>query len=313
MNDNRFYITNKIITLEQIKEISEYFEKYKEEYLKLFKEDKEKNQDLSYSEKREKYSSGECKVTYSIQDERNNINKLDDYQWFSHSLETPQDISNITIEFSISYFDYSLGYDTSSEESHKHGYIELIIYDNSVYTTMTQKGLNDEMNKINSYVNAILNRGEDRYNDIIKKQNIINILLSLSIGFFFSYILIIILLLNKDSTFISSIFNNPIIIFILQLFCSVVLGSIFAFPILSGLYENIAPISRPFKNNITGEYNYKKDVSDFTEQSEVFIGKKYLNSEKRNKIRKIYEISKKILLFHIIISLLFMLILYIIK
>ena len=86
---------------------------------------------------------------------------------------------------------------------------------------MELENMSEELYKLNSYIQVVLNKGEDRYSKILKYKDLIKALFLLTIDFVFSYIVILLMLLfNGDSeSFINQyVFGNSFVYLIFQWF-----------------------------------------------------------------------------------------------
>ena len=88
-------IINKIIPIETIVEIAGYLEDQKEEYKRLFENDKNKNINLSYSEQVYQYQGENAKVQYTIKFKDGKEIEEEDYNWFIGMLNNLKSIKDI--------------------------------------------------------------------------------------------------------------------------------------------------------------------------------------------------------------------------
>ena len=176
MNDEN-KIENKIITLEQIKEVAKYMEDTKNEYRNLIEQDEEKNKDVPYDQQSYKYKAYGDKPTveYRIHFTDDKTIRKEDYNWFIENLE-----NNKKIESAHIY---------SKDKSIR---ISVSFYEDSVDVSVSSNELEEETYKIHSYIRGILEGGEDRYNKTIKNRNLRIQSLCFSIGFALSYIVFLV-------------------------------------------------------------------------------------------------------------------------
>lgn len=243
------------------------------------------------------------KIKYHITNDQGVTNTLEDQHWFLDIIQKESRyIKDLKFEYSLTYADSHNGFDNRVNH---HLYYYFSVYLDRVHLSSLEENMSEELYKLHSYIMGVLNKGEDRYSKIVKYKDLIKILFSLAIGFVFSYIVILIMLLfNNDSeSFISQfIFGNAFIFLVFQWFCAIASGSIFGIAIMNDLYSTIVPIKRYKRNNLTGNYNYKDDVEEYTNRCEIQMGTNANNNEKRATIKKIYDISKKVVLGQILVS-----------
>lgn len=297
------FIHNKVITVDQIIEIANFLDSYKNEYNRLISEDKKRNEGKPYSEQVYYYNGSLSTIKYHITNDQGVTNTSEDQFWFLDTLKKePQYIKDLRFEYSLSYTDSHDGWD--NRVTH-HLYYYFSLYLDHVHLSSSQENMSEELYKLNSYIQGVLNKGEDRYSKIVKYKDLIKVLFSLTIGFAFSYIVIILMLLFKgdSESFISQyVFGNSFVFLIFQWFVAAASGSIFGIAIMNDLYSTIVPEKRYKKNNFTGNYDYKDDIEEYTNRCELQLGVNANNKEKRATIAKIYDISKKVVLGQILVS-----------
>lgn len=90
-------IGNKIVTLDIIIKIAQYYEEKKKEYIKLLEMDRIKNKDLSYGEERYEYKGKDPKVEYTIYFIDGKTLTETSYDWFIQMLNDKKFIKKIAI------------------------------------------------------------------------------------------------------------------------------------------------------------------------------------------------------------------------
>lgn len=88
----------------------------------------------------------------------------------------------------------------------------------------------------------------------------------------------------------------------MQWIVSIFLGNLFARWIIIGIYKPILPDTRYGYNSFSNTYKYKDNINDFITGSEVHIGNYSDAIQRRDKIEKIYRVTRIIVLIQIIIS-----------
>lgn len=295
-NDRRFEINNKIISVDQIKEISDYLQKTCNYYLELIAKDREKNNNTYISNGQYSYyavSKPEVKYTITYTDNRT-VNTTDVIV-FNDVLNEPQYIKEIVQQLYISYRDNELNEETEHSMS-----IYLSLSEDVVYFSTSDKNMNEPSYNLNSYVRGLLESGEDRYSGIVKKKFFVKCIIGLAIGSIITLMLFFILLMmkNNGSDIFETLFSNGLILSLFGWLIAFAFGNILSRPIVDNLFKEIDNASSVYYN--AGMHDtYKKD---YMRKNEVLIGASYKNLEKRKSIEKMYSLSKKVILVRLIIS-----------
>ena len=287
-NVNSFLVQNKIITIDQIKEVSEYLKKTLNYYKDLIAQDYEKNNNASFYSGHYKYyvyikPSLEYKIEYT---DGRKIDTQDEYV-FLDALNEPQFIYKIEERLYIAFEDNEDGQTTKHCIS-----ISLLYTSGSIYFTTQNENMNNELYNMSSYINGILNSGEDRFNSLIKHRFFIKNIIGLAAGSILTLLVFIIMLFMKNGESDTIAFGTTI------------MGSI-----VNNLYNNIEDNLKDITNTSTYRDHYEDNYKMF---NEVMIGKNYNNLEKRKSLENIYSVSKKVLLVRLGISLIILLVLSII-
>ncbi len=303
-NEHRFEISNRIISVDQIKEISNYLQKTCNYYIDLFQKDKEKNNNAYIDNATYQYYNvlkPEVKYDITFNDERHI--QITDLYAFENELNEPQYLKDITIQLYISYRDNEFYEITEHEMS-----VYLTFTETSVYFSTSDKNMNEQSYNMNSYIRGILESGEERYAGVVKNKFFIKNIIGITAGSIFTLILFFVLLVlrNNGNEEIEFLFNNGIILTLLGWLLAFVIGTIFVRPIIDSLYKEI--------DSAHSVYSDMKDVykKEYKKRNEVLIGSSYNNLEKRNIIRKIYSISKNVLLIRIGVSIIIVILLSVI-
>ena len=88
--DNK--VLNKQIPLKSIIDVANYFEDYKDEYIRKFEIDKKKNQNIPYGEKVWEYENGSAEIKYTIEFNNGKTITESDYNWFVGNTNNPKTI-----------------------------------------------------------------------------------------------------------------------------------------------------------------------------------------------------------------------------
>ena len=302
-NERRFEISNRIISVEQIKEVSNYLQKTCNYYLDLIQQDKERTNNAYIDNAVYKYysvSKPEVKYDIVYTDDRR-VQMTDSYA-FESELNEPQFLKELTMQLYISYKNNEYSENTEHTMS-----IYLTFTQTSVYFSTTDNNMDEQSYNMNSYVRGILESGEERYAGIVKNKFFVKNIIGLAAGAILTLILFFILLaLKNNNETIEMLFANGIILTLLGWLIAFAFGSTIIKPIIDNLYKEI--------DAAHSVYSDMKDIykKEYMKKNEVLIGSSCNNLEKRNTIRKIYSISKKVLLVRLGISLTILLVLSII-
>jgi len=300
---NEETIVNKQIELETIIELANYLEDKKEEYIKLINIDENKNKGLSYNDQVWQYKCmGEPTIQYGITYKDNKDIQQSDYNWFVGNLTDISKIKKIDMYFRVSYTD-----NTRDKEHSIHKSISesITFYEDRVYLRVDGTEMEDEVYKQHSYIRGLLERGEDRFNKTIKNRKIRIQSFCLSIGFVLSYIIYLVLngMRAELPEVLIQMLDNKLVLLLGQWFVAALVGNIFGYGIMMGLYRNLLPRSKYSHYSSSSHKSvYVDDIDHYISECEVHIGM-YANSGKnRAIIEKIYKITSKIVLVQLAIS-----------
>ena len=305
MNDtNSFLIQNKLITVEQIKEVTEYLKKTLNHYNEMINQELQENNNVGfYSGHYQHYAytkpSLEFKVEYT---DGRKIDTKDDFVFYD-ALREPQYVYKIEERLYISYDDNDMGETTNHLLDISLDYSESVIHFITSNTNM-----NDELYNISSYINGLLNGGENRFNKIIKNRFWVKNTIGLAVGSIPTLLGFIILLLMKNETTetINMFFNNPIMLVLGGWLIAFAFGSTIIGSVVNGLYSSLEVGLENASKGGTYTDHYEDNYRMF---NEVLIGKNYNNLEKRKTIEKYYNLSQKVVLIRLTISLIILVVL----
>lgn len=303
-------IVNKQIPIEKIVDIANYFEDYKEKYDKLFEEDREKNKNLPFIERRPEYDNVSAEIKYTIAFHNGQTIKEKDFNWFISNLNNTKIIKEIELYLSIRYFSKSDKDNLNSEYNSITASVDfrdagMNLQYSDVIINVNTTNQERESNNIYSTIMNTLEDTEDRYNNTIKHRKIRTQCFTISVGIILSYILYIILRINIDKIppVLAEYLDNKYILVFGQWFIAIVFGNVLSYWYILMLYKPLLPYAKyAGYNSSTHRSVYRDDISDYLEHSEVHFGK-YWDAEKRRKrIEDIYKVTKIILLVQLVIS-----------
>lgn len=303
-------IVNKQISLKTILDVANYLEDCKERYNNLFRQEEIKNKDLPYNQKKYEYANGNIKMNYTIEFYNGQTKTESDYNWFIGNIRETKLIKNIRLNLYIGFATRTQGSDYNDIINSIDIYVDFrdhYMTDEASRVTISIDTKNQERESNNIYgtILNMLENNEERYNKTIKYRKARMQSLCISIGIILSYILYIILKINiaKLPEFIDTYMSNKYVLIFGQWFVSILLGNIFAYWYILSVYKPLLPSTKYVGyNSSTYKSVYADDIDTYLDGSEVHFGKYWDAEKRRNKIEKIYKITRIILLIQLVIS-----------
>ena len=303
-------VVNKQIPIKSIIDIANYFDDYKNRYDNIFQQEREKNKNLSYSERHFEHENGSTDLRYTVKFHNGKDMTESDYNWFIGMLNDTRAIEEVRIDLRVSYHtsngkdDFNSQYNSvNAEVDFRDARMDLKYSD--VYVNVQTTNQESEAHNIYSTIMNTLEDNEDRYNNTMKHRKIRMQSLCISVGIILSYILYVILKINAGNmpTQIAQYLNNKYVIVFGQWFAAILLGNVFSYWYILSLYRPLLPSTKyAGYNRSTYKSQYTDDIDDYLEHSEVHFGKYWDAENRRNKIEKIYKITSKIVLVQLLIS-----------
>lgn len=300
---NEETIVNRIITINEIEQIANYLENKKDDYERLINIDENKNRGLKFTEQKYEYkATTPPSIDYMITYRDNKTITQQEYNWFIGNLANPQNIARIRIELKIRY---SENYTNPEQYNYKHMNISISFSEDSTRIMVNSEQLENESYTIYNDIIDILNRTEERYNRTIKNRNFRIQSFCLSIGFVLSYILYFVLKMISLPEVLETLLENKFVIIIGQWFIAAIIGNVIGYNIIASWYKYLIPKTKYAGwNKNKHRATYIDNVDEFIGHNEVQIGQFANNGNSREKIEKVYKITKKIVLVQLVISLL---------
>lgn len=301
MHNDTIKVANKIITKDVLLEI---FEKMHSELIgcnEIYEEEVKKNEGLNYKEKQWtlKNYSGSLKFDVNFHDDTSAV--IDDYDYFiSVFNKRLSEIKSVYVTYSIFYWEESGLNDFQDKCIHQK--ITMYIRENAADIDSILSSKSSIMVDTYSFIKEKILTAPKKYNKIIKNKFRIIMTIEFAVGFIPAIILSIFMLFSSS---MRSIFTNGMVLYPAA---TILLGFLFGQVLYSGkmahLYENISP-ERIYAgyNKSTYKSIYKDDIKDYTEKSEILIGKNYNNLKDRKTIKKLYNKYKKYLPIELLIIL----------
>ncbi len=303
-------VVNKQIPIKSIIDVANYFDDYKNRYDNIFEQEKIKNKNLAFSDKKYEYENGSTELRYTIK-LRNGQNMTEtDYNWFIGQLGQPRAIEEVSLELRVSFYtksgkeDYNDQYNSINVTvDFRDARMDLRYSD--VYIDVQTTNQEREANNIYSTVMNTLEDNEDRFNKTIKHRKLRIQAFCISVGIILSYILYFVLRMNvnKLPLDIAEYLTNKYVIVFGQWFVAILLGNVFSYWYILSIYRPLIPDAKyAGYNSSTYKSVYKDDIDDYLEHSEVHFGKFWDAEKRRTKIEKIYKVTKIILLVQLVVS-----------
>ena len=281
---------NKIITYNDLIDI---FNAMNEEFTKCMKvndTETKVNQriDYQYQKWTFKDSSSSYKMSINFEDDTeihfDNFNNF--ITTFNNRLE---EIKDIYIYYHLSYSEK----EEDKQETYHTNSITMYIYKHKIEINVSLDSNDGKTNHIYEMIKDKINNAPEKYDEVIRRKSSIKFSVGIAIAFIPAIIVCILLLFVPT---IRTLFATGMIV--LPIACCMiafVLSSTMSSWKLDELYKNITPK----KEYISYEKGYKDDIDDYTNSSEILIGKNIHNLENRKQIKEIYNKYKKYIPFEI--------------
>lgn len=303
-------VVNRQIPIKSIIDVTNYLDDYKNKYDNVFKKEEKQNKNLEYYEKNFEHENGSTELRYTVRLVNGKEMTETDYNWFISMLNDLRAIEEIRLNLRISF------YAKQGDERHNSQY-------NSINVSIEFRDAQHELNYSDAYINVqtisqeneahniyatilnFLENNEERYNKTIKHRTFRIQSLCISVGIVLSYILFVILMINQGNlpSFIGDNLGNKYVIVFGQWIVAILLGNVFSYWYMLSLYKPLLPSTKYVGyNRSTHKSEYTDDIDDYIKHSEVHFGKYWDAESRRNKIEKIYNITSKIILVQLLIS-----------
>lgn len=303
-------VVNKQIPIKSIIDVANYFDDYKNRYDNIFEQEKIKNKNLEFSDKKYEYENGSTELRYTIK-LRNGQNMTEtDYNWFIGQLGQPRAIEEVSLDLRVSFYNKSGKEDYNDQYNSINVTVDfrdarMDLRYSDVYIDVQTTNQEQEANNIYSTVMNTLEDNEDRFNKTIKHRKIRIQSFCISVGIILSYILYLVLRMNADKLPVemATYLTNKYVIVFGQWFVAILLGNLFSYWYMLAIYRPLIPDAKyAGYNSSTYKSVYKDDIDDYLEHCEVQFGKFWDAEKRRNKIEKIYKVTNKVLLVQLLIS-----------
>ncbi len=305
-------IKNKQIPVKTIVKVSEILEEYESRYDAIFQAEREKNKDVPFGKKHFEYDSAEADIKYIVELRDGKRMTESNRNWFLEQLNDLKAIQEIELLMSIRYYTKSGKQDYSDQANRISARVDFrnpksdsLRYSDATIEVQTTNQ-EQKAHELYSTIMNVLEDNKDRYDKTIKGKSARIQGFCLSVGLIISYILLVIIKMNASiiPVNVDMILGNKYIVIFGQWVVSLLLGNVLARWYIMSIYEPILPDTKYVGyNSGSGKSIYDDDIVEYKERCEVQFGRYWDAEKRRNKIEKIYKISKKIILLQVIISL----------
>ena len=274
-------VVNKQISIKSIIDVANYIEDYKERYDKIFQDEENKNKGKSFGEKNYDYENGYTRLEYTIEFHNGKRITESDYNWFVGNLNNTRIIKEICISLSIAYNSKSNGSKYNDIRNSIHANVEfrdcgMKLKYSDVTINIDTTNQENEAHNIYSTIMNTLEDNPDRYDKTIKSRKIRIQSFTISVGIILSYILYVVLLINKNKLpgDILNYLSNKYVLIFGQWFVAILLGNAFSYWYILTVYKPLLPETKyAGYDRSTYKSKYKDDIDDYVEHSEVHFGK----------------------------------------
>ena len=189
-------------------------------------------------------------------------------------------------------------------EGFKHNSFTIIFHQDKASIHAYSNKLELETNRMIDDIMNLLNATPNRYDATIKSRNIRIQAFCLSIGFVLSYIIFFILRFFVElPESIQELLNNKYVLIFGQWIVAIIVGNLFGNGIISSWYKNLLPKTKYAGYDRKNHQSiYVDNIDDYTGHCEVHIGNFANNQKDRQKIEKVYKVTKKIVGIQLLIS-----------
>lgn len=299
MYNDSLKVANKIVTYDDLVEIFSKMQEKLVQYQKTFNIEDIKNKMLDYNYQIWTFKDSGSKFTFNVDFYDDTHITFDNYNNFIAIFNSRlEEIKSMNVLFTLSYETKNQG--NSSEYYHQT--IDMWICENKMDISFS---LNSNDNKLDDIYNLIKNKilnAMTKYDDIIKRKWLVNIIVTLGIGFIPSLIISTLLLF---SSVIREIYSSYYIVYpMVSLFLAFIIGGVIGNSKLEKCYKHISPEQKYVGyDSSKGSSIYKDDIDQYVNTSEILIGKNANNLEYRKEIKAYMDKFKKFVPYELLILL----------
>jgi len=290
MNDS-MEVSNKIITSAVLEEIFEAMNDKLESQMRISREEERKNMTLDYSYQSYRFIDGGSSFTFTVYFYDDTSIKYDNYLNFITMFRNRIDeIKSIYLKLKLDYKSRNQG---SSIEHHNQT-IGMDIHDYKARMEFKFESSNPLLQDVYELIKNKIQESPVKYDDLIKNKSTITSIIALSKGFIPACILILIFFFVVPS--IRPLITETYIVFpIAVIMLTFMLGNTLFSASIKELYKTISPkLEYAGYSNRSGS-KYKENIEEYTNRSEILIGKNTDNLKLRQTIQEKYDAQLKLI------------------
>lgn len=288
VNKSTLECRNKIITKDDLNQLFNKIYDKKQELDKIYQEETVKNAAFRYEYQQWTYKNLSNIAYGEIEFEDKTAIKYDNFQNFIDVFNQRIDeIKRIKVHTNISYY-----YKDYIDYRNTDGYVYIYVEPDSLKCNFSIDDNESNTKGLYNYIETLFLNAPEKYDSTIKKNKLITLMSDVAINFIPSIIISIFLLFNST---IRNMASSTYVLFpICCLILVIVLSELVSLSGVKRLYNKLIPTKYAGYSN--GNKIYKYDMQKMVDTCEVLIGSNVNNLEYREKIKKKYEISKKMIL-----------------
>lgn len=289
MYNDSIKVANKIITYDDLLDIFSKMQEKLVQYKKISNSEEMKNRVLDYRYQTWTFKDLGSKLNFDVDFYDNTHIKFDNFNNFISVFNTRLDeIKSFNVNFYLTY-------DTQLEGRGREYYnqqINMWIYENKIDISASLSSNDDKISDIYELIkNKILN-APPKYDEVIKKKNLITTIVTLGIGFVPSLIISTLLIFVP---IVRNIYASSYVLYpVASIFLAFFIGGTIGNAKLDRCYKSIAPEKKYAGYDASSEKSrYKDDIDQYVTTSEILIGKNINNLDNRREIKALKEKYRK--------------------
>lgn len=265
----------------------------------------EKNRIDSTPEVKKEFRNLKAEVTYEIVWLDGMRNKENYIEWFESNVENVKNIDRIYTRLDVYYWDdTNEKHECKSISANVDFYPDERAYCSSVEYDVSSDSLNMEADALYNKIENCFRECPVRYDSVIKYKSLRVQLFSIAVGAILSYIIYFAFkgVLSGNELGSSILANKNIIVFG-QWVLAVIAGNVFGRWYLEMQYKPMMPRSEYAGYDRTNHKSvYKYNIPEYTEKSEVQLGKMYDFAKRRETIKLLNKYSLVVIAIQVIAS-----------
>lgn len=169
-------------------------------------------------------------------------------------------------------------------------YIHLVVTENLIEVIYSGYDMNSSLKDTYLFIKGIFNNCVDRYDWVVKNYYLVSYVVTNSYSYIYGTGICLLLMILKT---IRGFYGSIIGFLLIDLIISFVIGKLLFNNVITSLYGSILPN----KKNVgyeKGGYKIVNDIDNYTEYSEIIMGKNSFNLKNREEILELYNNRKNI-------------------